>query len=64
MTHPTGEKAASRLVLVELRSVTTVISSKDPAQERGASELSTVVIQLDLGVGEMRDWGLRPGRLG
>lgn len=64
MTHPTGEMAASRLALVELRSVTTVISSKYPAGDRVDSGLSTVIIQVDLGAGEMRDLGLGPGRLG
>lgn len=43
MTHPTGEMAGSRLVLVELRSVTTVISSEFLAKDRGDSGLSTVV---------------------
>lgn len=56
--------AGSRLALVELRSVTTVISSKYPAQDRADSGQSSVVIQVDLGVGEMRDLELGPGGLG
>lgn len=64
MTYPTGEMAGSRLALVELRSVTTVISSEFPVQERVDSGQGTVVIQVDLRAGEMRDLGLGPGGLG
>lgn len=64
MTYPTGEMAGSRLALVELRSVTTVISSEFPAQERVDSGQSTVVIQVDLHAGETRDLGVGPGRSG
>lgn len=64
MTQPTGEMAGSRLALVELRSVTIVISSEFPAQERVDSGHSPVVTQVDPSVGEMRDLGLGPGGLG
>ena len=64
MTQPTGEMAGRRLVLVELRSVTTVISSEFPAQDRADSGQSAVVIQVDLRVGETRELGLGPGGLG
>lgn len=64
MTYPTGEMAGSRLALVELRSVTTLISSEFPAQDRVGSGQSAVVIQVDLCAGEMRDLGLGPGGLG
>lgn len=64
MTYPTGEMAGSRLALVELRSVTTVISSEFPVQERVDSEQGTVVIQVDLRAGETRDLGLGLGGLG
>lgn len=64
MTYPTGEVAGSRLALVELRSVTTVISSEFPVQERVDSGQSTVVIQVDLHAGETRDLGLGPGGSG
>lgn len=64
MTHPTGEMAGSRLALVELRSVTTVISSEFPVQDRVDSGQSTVVLQVDLCAGEMRDLGLGPGGVG
>lgn len=64
MTHPTGEMAGSRLALVELGSVTTVISSKFPAQGRVDSGQSTVVIEVDLCAGETRDLGWGPGGLG
>lgn len=63
MTHPTGEMAGSRLALVELRSVTTVISSEFPVQDRVDLGQSTVAIQVDLCVGEVRDLGLGPGGL-
>jgi hypothetical protein len=52
--------ADSRQALVELRSVTTVISGKCPAQDRVDSGLSTIVVQVDLSEGETRDLGLRP----
>lgn len=48
-------------MLVELRSVTTVISSEFPVQERVDSGQGTVVIQVDLRAGEMRGLGLGPG---
>lgn len=64
MTHPTGEMAGSRLALVELRSVTTVISSEFPAQDRVDSGQSPVVTQVDLHAGEMKDLGLGLGGLG
>lgn len=64
MTHPTGEMAGSRLALVELRSVTTVISGEFPVQDRVDSGQSTVVLQVDLRAGETRDLGLGPGGVG
>lgn len=56
--------AGSRLALVELRSVTAAISSEFPVQERVDSGQGTVVIQVDLGVGEMRVLGLGAWRVG
>lgn len=64
MTQPTGEMAGSRLTLVELRSVTIVISSEFLAQDGVDSGQSPVVTWVDPGAGEMRDLGLGPGGLG
>lgn len=64
MTRPTREMAGSLLVLVELRSVTTVISSEFPVQERVDSGQSAVVTQVDLCAGGTRDLGWGPGGLG
>jgi hypothetical protein len=60
----TGETAACRLVLVELRSVTIVISSHYPAQAGVDSGASTVAMSADLSGEEKRDLGLRPRGLG